>query len=103
MKNVKSLLLVSALAGGLGFGAAEGWAKDGILNKGKSQPGDYCHMHFPAIDERTLSSERPVLKEPSSGDIIHLYGPCDYDPHGKEAVETQRRDWQRRFQREYND
>lgn len=103
MKNVKSLLLVSALAAGFGFAISDGWAKDGILSSTKSAPGDYCHMHFPAMDEKTLSSNRPTLKEPSSGDIIHFYGRCDYDPHGKEAVESQRRDQQRRWAREYND
>jgi len=101
MKNIKSLLLVSALTASFGIGVAEAWAKDGILSSVKSGESNYCHMHFPAIVEDTLASERPVVKEPSSGDIIHFYGPCDYDPHGKEAVQTQKRDEQRRLRREY--
>jgi len=53
--------------------------------------GTYCHMKFPPIREETLSWERPVLDE-AAGNIIHFYGPCDYDPTGKDAVEIQRRE-----------
>ena len=102
MKNVKSLLSVVAITASFGIGAAEGWAKDGVLNSVKAGESNYCHMHFPAIDEQSLSSDRPVLKEPSSGDIIHFYGRCDYDPHGEDAVETQSHDLQRRWSREYS-
>jgi len=55
-----------AITASFGIGAAEGWAKDGVLNSVKAGESNYCHMHFPAIDERSLSSDRPVLKEPSS-------------------------------------
>ena len=104
MKNVKSLVPALALMVGLGLGTAQAWAKDGILNSIKVGDSNYCHMHFPAMVEGTLSSDRPVLKDTASGDgdIIHFYGPCDYDPHGKEAVQAQKRDESRRWQREYN-
>ena len=102
MKNVKSLLSVVALTAGFGLGTAETWAKDGILSSVKLGESNYCHMHFPAMDEKTLALDRPVLKDPSTGDIIHFYGRCDYDPHGKEAVQAQRLDQQRRFGREYS-
>lgn len=102
MKNVKSLLLLSALTAIFGIGTPEAGAKDGILSSIKSGDSNYCHMHFPAIDEKTLSWDQPVLKDASSGDIIHFYGRCDYDPHGKEAVQRQKLDEQRRFRREYN-
>lgn len=39
---------------------------------------------------------------PDELNIIDFYGPCDYDPHGKDAVQTQKRDLQRRLKREYN-
>lgn len=100
MKNVKSLLLVSAFTASVGYGTAEVWAKHGILSSVKSGESNYCHMHFPAIDEKTLSWAQPVLKDASSSDIIHFYGPCDYDPHGKDAVQAQKRDLERRLQRE---
>lgn len=78
------------------------WPKDGVLSKVQAADTSYCHLHFAAMNESTLSSSQPLLKDASSGDIIHFYGPCDYDPHGKEAVQSQLRDLQRRFQREYN-
>lgn len=101
MKDIKSLLLASALMAS-GLSTAEAWAKDGILSSVKSGDTNYCHMHFPAIDEKTLSSDRPVLKDPSEGDIIHFYGRCDYDPHGKEAVRDQKLDEHLR-QRQYDE
>ncbi len=99
MKNIKSLLTITVLTAGFGFGVVEGWAKDRVLTAAKSTPGSYCHLHFPAIDERTLSWEQPALKDDSSGDIIHFYGSCDYDPHGKDAVQTQKRQYQRNLYR----
>jgi len=81
--------------------AALGWtrplpanADDGILFKAQMPGTNYCHLKFPAIREETLSWNRPVLKDASkdarTGDIIDFYGPCDYDPTGKAAVEAQR-------------
>lgn len=98
MKPINSLLFISVLTAGLEFTPVHSWAKDGILSSVKmGTVGDYCHMHFPAMEERTLSWDRPILKSAaSSGDIIHLYGPCDYDPHGKEEVAKQKRERQRR-------
>ena len=103
MKKVKSLLLAAVLTAAFGYTTAEVWAKDGVMNSTKAGETSYCHMHFPAMVESTLSSDRPVLQDPSSGEIIHFYGSCDYDPHGKDAIQTQKRDQQRRFQREYHD
>jgi hypothetical protein len=47
-------------------------------------------LKFPAIQKNTLYSGRPVLKDITEGDIIDFYGPCDYDPLGKEEVMSQR-------------
>jgi len=52
------------------------------LNKG----GTYCHLHFPAIQPNTLSSDKPLLKSKDSGDIVDFYGPCDHDPVGYDEV-----------------
>ena len=104
MKTVKSLLSVLALTAGFGLGTAQAWAKDNGLSSPLSSvklgESNYCHMRFPAIDERTLYSNRPLLKDRGTGDIIDFYGRCDYDPHGKEAVQAQRLDHQRRLARE---
>ncbi len=64
---------------------------DGIISKVVAIPGsNYCHLRFTAINEDTLFRDRPVLKDPSEGDIIDFYGPCDYDPLGKAEIESQR-------------
>ena len=89
MKNVKLLLSVLGFTESVGLGTAELWAKDGILSSIRLEGTNYCHMHFPAIDEKTLYWDSPVLKDPKSGDVIHFYGRCDYDPHGKDAVWSQ--------------
>ena len=72
-----------------------------MISKDAFAEGSYCHMKFPAIEERTLSWKRPVLKDPNEGDIIDFYGPCDHDPLGKEEIQSQKRDLQRKFEREY--
>ena len=102
MKTATLFLPALGLVSVFGLSMPTVWAKDGILSKVQANQTNYCHLHFPAIDERTLSWDQPVLKDASSGDIIHFYGPCDYDPHGKDAVQTQKRDEQRRIRREYN-
>jgi hypothetical protein len=57
----------------------------------KDEAVAYCHLKFPAIREDTLYSDHPVLKDPRDGDFIDFYGPCDYDPLGKDAVLQQRK------------
>ena len=103
MKIMKSVLSVLVLAGVMGSSIASGAGAGGVVLKDASTEGSYCHIKFPAIEERTLSWKRPVLKAPNEGDIIDFYGPCDHDPLGKEEIQSQKRDLQRRFEREYND
>jgi hypothetical protein len=86
-----ALLLFGSIGAGSSFAAAEGVISNAVL-----VPGSYCHLTFPAIREETLSSDRPVLKNPSSGDIIDFYGPCDHDPLGKDEIEAQKREAARR-------
>jgi len=73
----------------------------GVIAKDAFDAGDYCHMKFPAIRERTLSSDHPMLKDASEGDIIDFYGPCDHDPLGKEEVKEQLLQLQHRRARDY--
>jgi hypothetical protein len=70
-------------------------AAEGIISKVSDSSGSFCHLKFPAIREDTLSWNRPVLKALGEGDIIDFYGPCDYDPLGKEEVQRQKREAQR--------
>jgi len=70
MKIMKSVLSVLLLAGAMGSSIASAEGTDGMILKDALADGSYCHMKFPAIDERTLGSKHPVLTDPSSGDII---------------------------------
>ena len=101
MKTMKTVLSVLFLAGAMGSSIASTARAEGVISKDALAEGSYCHMKFPAIEERTLSWKRPVLKDPSEGDIIDFYGPCDHDPLGKQEIQSQKRDLQRKFEREY--
>jgi hypothetical protein len=81
-----ALLLVGSIGAGSSFAAAPG-----VISNATLVPGSYCHLTFPAIREDTLASDRPVLKDPSDGDIIDFYGRCDHDPLGEYEIERQRR------------
>ena len=84
------LFMQSYIVGSLGVGSALA-AAEGVISNEVIIPGVYCHLTFPAIREETLGGDRPVLKDPSSGDIINFYGPCDHDPLGKDEIESQRK------------
>jgi hypothetical protein len=102
MKTVTSLLAAFLLAGSVGasnsFAAAEG-----VISNATLTPGSYCHLRFPAIDEETLSSDRPVLDDASSGEIIDFYGPCNEDPRGMDQIQDQKQEAQHRWAQEYED
>jgi hypothetical protein len=70
------------------------WTAEGIISKVADKSGNSCYLKFPAIREETLYWDRPVLKDSTDGDIIDFYGPCDYDPLGKESVARQRAQYQ---------
>ena len=74
------------------------WAAEGIIAK-IADPSGNCHLKFPAIREETLYWDRPVLKDRSDGDLIDFYGPCNYDPLGRESVARQRAQY-REFMRQ---
>jgi hypothetical protein len=95
--SVGTLLLVGSLATSTAFTAAPGVISNQVITE-----GSYCHLTFPAIREETLSWDRPVLKDPSLGDIIDFYGPCDTDPLGEGQIHQQRLERRRRWQRSYN-
>ncbi len=67
-------------------------AADGILTKIPNTPGSYCHMKFDAIQDHTLSTDHPALKDSSDGDIIDFYGPCDESPTGADRVHQEELD-----------
>jgi hypothetical protein len=95
--KLKTLFSFLVLTGVLNFNLPIGAAQGLIYKKAVGTAGNYCHLKFPAIQKRTLYSSRPVLKDVSEGDIVDFYGPCDYDPLGREEVLRQRAElvWER--------
>ena len=101
MKIAASFLAAFLLVGSLGVGGILA-AAEGVISNEVIIPGVYCHLRFPAIRGDTLSWDRPVLKDPSEGDIIDFYGPCDTDPLGEGQIHQQRLERKHRWQRSYN-
>lgn len=99
MTTTKSVLSVLFLTGAMGLSVAPVSA-EGLISKNVSTEASYCHMKFSAIDEETLGTSHPVLKDASSGDIIDFYGSCDHDPLGKDEVHNQLLQEQRRRDRD---
>src|SRR5262247_1076071 len=79
------------------------WTTEGIISKVPDPSGTFCNLKFPAIKEDTLTSDRPVLKDPNEGDIVDFYGPCDYDPLSKAEIQRQKADIQREKHRQFGD
>ena len=90
MKSINILIGISLLGATLGLTPAPAGAAQhsAFLVKVEVFPG-YCHMQFPAIEENSLGA-RLVLQDASTTDIIDFYGPCDYDPLGRDEVQKQR-------------
>jgi len=84
-----------ATTGSLWLDIAQLWGAEGVISRVPGSGSNYCRLRFPAIREETLFSPRPVLKDPSDGDIVDFYGPCDYDPLGKSEIARQRADVRR--------
>ena len=66
-----------------------------------NREGSYCHLRFPAIRPSTITTAKPTLKPVASDDIIDFYGPCDYDPVGKEEVLRQKQMYENRLNNDY--
>jgi hypothetical protein len=96
MVRLKALHSILFLAATLPLDGALLWAAEGIISKVADSSGAFCRLKFPAIKEETLYWDRPVLKDVSDGDIIDFYGPCNYDPLGKDEVLRQRDQYRNR-------
>jgi hypothetical protein len=90
MERIGLLVSLLGLVGSLGLSIAQLWGAEGVISRVRVPESNYCRLRFPAIREETLSWARPVLKDPSDGDIVDFYGPCDYNPVGKEEVARQK-------------
>lgn len=98
LKSLSASLLALEIILSLGSRA---WGAEDFISKVPDSTGKYCHLRFPAIREESLFWDRPVLKDPSEGDIIDFYGPCDHDPLGRDEVRRQRDYLQRQQYREH--
>jgi hypothetical protein len=99
MPRSNGLFTAVSFAATLLIHASSGSAAERMILKVPDESGQYCHLKFPAITRDSLFTDRPVLKDPSEGDIIDFYGPCDHDPLGKAEVQRQRADYRRQFTR----
>ncbi|HXV82261.1 MAG TPA: hypothetical protein VEG60_20505 [Candidatus Binatia bacterium] len=96
MKTNSLLLFALIWVGTVPLLAAPVSGAEGVIFKVSTPDGKYCHLKFPAIREETLYWDHPVLKDPSEGDIIDFYGPCDHDPLGEEEIRAQKRSLRQR-------
>jgi hypothetical protein len=103
VKTGKLFLSAAILAAGLAAGGAALGADGVVLREPLSPGSDYCHLQFPPIRENTLGTDKPVLKDPDSGDLIDFYGPCDENPVGPNQVRLQKQEAQRRHDIERED
>lgn len=101
LKGLCSMLFLTGIL--VGVWSTVLWSAEGIISKVPDLSGQFCNLRFPAIKEETLTSNRPELKDPSEGDIVDFYGPCDHDPLGKEEVQRQLGDIQREKHRQFGD
>src|ERR1700704_3285406 len=62
---------------------------EGMVYRVASEDGSYCHLKFPPMSDESLSWARPEFKNAAAA--IDFYGPCNYDPLGKDEVIAQRR------------
>jgi hypothetical protein len=99
MLKVKHLKTVEVIAGVFLLYGSLLWADDAAISRVPDPSGSFCHIRFPAIREDTLFSVQPILKDASEGDILDAYGPCNFDPLGRESILRQRRDHQLRIGR----
>jgi len=98
MKRTQSYLSLLLLLGVLGYMpiAASAQApkvkgvKPGVIAMPLNKEGSFCHLRFPAIQGRTLGTDKPQLKPATTGDIVDYYGACDHDPLGQEEIARQK-------------
>jgi hypothetical protein len=99
MVESKPLRLFHLLAATFVLYGSIAWAGNGVISRVPDPTGRFCHLRFPAISEDTLFSAEPKLKDPSEGDIIDAYGPCNFDPLSQESIRQQQRNYRLRMSR----
>lgn len=102
MKIATSFLAAMLFTGALGT-LNNAIAADEDTEKVPLSADSYCHEKFPAIRGRTLGTDDPTLKTPTTGDVIDFYGPCNESPTGKDQQWEQQLEQQHRYQSDYED
>lgn len=102
MKTAKSFLAALILIGSVA-GSGIALAADGVISKDELTPDSYCHMKFPAMQARSLGTDEPTLKSPTSGDVVDFYGSCDEKPTGQDQVGSQELDLQHQWESNYDE
>jgi hypothetical protein len=107
--TLSAVMLVGSLAGSaLAAGEDQERKGEDQVKAGEDQAKNEgsepeCHFKFPAIRQRTLSSDSPQLKGSTTGDVIDFYGPCDESATSANQITQQKKDEEFRFGREYED
>jgi hypothetical protein len=102
MKITSAFFAGLLLIGALGV-VNSATAADGVIEKVPLTADGYCHEKFAAIEGRTLDSDKPILKDANSGDVIDYYGPCSEKPAGKDQQQEQELERQHRFENNFED
>ena len=92
MNSIQLLISAALVTGSLGL-SVRPLAAQAVSVTFLGRSGDYCHLKFPAMREETLRGKQPMLKD---DDIIDFYGPCDHDPTGRDEIQEQEIQMQRR-------
>ena len=93
MKTTKSLLAGLIFLSSV-TASVTAFAADGVVEKDRFVAGSYCNQKFQAMEEQSLDTNEPVLK---NNDIIDFYGDCNESPVGQDQVQEQKLDLQHRF------
>jgi hypothetical protein len=100
--NAKALLAAVILLANITASGTALAADDGVISKEPLTPDSYCHEKFPAMKSDSLDDNKPVLKSPSSGDVVDYYGPCNESPTGKDQVNEQKLEFEHRMDNDYD-
>jgi len=95
-----TIFSAAVLAGTLGLSPRSAGAEDGVISKVSTSDGSYCHTRFQAIDEDTVFSSEPRLKDSDGGDVVDDYGSCNEGPLSRDVVQQERIQEQRHMEDE---
>jgi hypothetical protein len=103
MKIRRSFLAAALLIGSLGATNST-VAADGVyLPRIPLDTDSYCHDKFATIQDGTLGTTDPLLRNSTTGDISEFQGPCTEEPLGHDQQWDQPLLPEHRFANDYED